>query len=69
MMISNKKQLITEGLAKKKNIYLEKTEKLEQLRFLQHGFRIDVAIIESAPVSVDTYADLERVRSLAMNNC
>ncbi|MCX7342958.1 MAG: 3-deoxy-manno-octulosonate cytidylyltransferase [Proteobacteria bacterium] len=45
--------------------YLEQTEKLEQLRFLQHGFRIDVVIIESAPVSVDTYADLEKVRSLA----
>lgn len=47
--------------------YLEKTEKLEQLRFLQHGFRVDVAIIESAPVSVDTHADLEKVRSLAMD--
>lgn len=49
--------------------YLEKTEKLEQLRFLQHGFRVDVAIIESAPVSVDTYADLEKVRSLAVDYC
>ena len=45
--------------------YLEQTEHLEQLRFLQHGFRIDVAIVESAPTSVDTHADLERVRSLA----
>ena len=45
--------------------YLEQTEKLEQLRFLQHGFRVDVVVIESAPVSVDTHADLEKVRSLA----
>jgi 3-deoxy-manno-octulosonate cytidylyltransferase (CMP-KDO synthetase) len=45
--------------------YLEQTERLEQLRFLQHGLRIDVAIVESAPASVDTNADLERVRSLA----
>ena len=47
--------------------YLEQTEKLEQLRFLQHGFRIDVAIVDSAPVSVDTQADLDRVRMMAQS--
>ncbi len=48
--------------------YLEQTERLEQLRFLQHGFRIDVAVVDSSPISVDTLPDLERVRALAQNN-
>ncbi len=43
--------------------YLEQTERLEQLRFLQHGFRVDVAIVDSTPISVDTLSDLERVRA------
>lgn len=45
--------------------YLEQTERLEQLRFLNYGFRIDVKIVDSAPLSVDTYTDLERVRKIA----
>ena len=45
--------------------YLEKTEQLEQLRFLNYGFRIDVKIVGSAPLSVDTYKDLELVRKIA----
>lgn len=45
--------------------YLEQTERLEQLRFLQRGFRIDVAVVDSTPISVDTLADLERVRATA----
>lgn len=40
---------------------LEISEKLEQLRALAHGMRIDVKIIEkSAPFGVDTQADLEK---------
>lgn len=46
--------------------YLELTERLEQLRFLQHGFRIDVAIVDEPPVSVDTQADLDKVRKMAV---
>lgn len=42
---------------------LEKREKLEQLRALEAGMRIDVRQVESVPMSVDTPADLERVRS------
>lgn len=45
--------------------YLEQTERLEQLRFLQQGFRIDVAVVDSTPISVDTLSDLERVRATA----
>jgi 3-deoxy-manno-octulosonate cytidylyltransferase (CMP-KDO synthetase) len=43
---------------------LESTEKLEQLRALEHGMRIHlVRLTESPPAGVDTAADLERVRA------
>jgi 3-deoxy-manno-octulosonate cytidylyltransferase (CMP-KDO synthetase) len=43
---------------------LELRERLEQLRALEAGMRIDVAIVESAPLGVDTLDDLERARTL-----
>jgi 3-deoxy-manno-octulosonate cytidylyltransferase (CMP-KDO synthetase) len=43
---------------------LEQREKLEQLRALEAGMRIDVALVDMAPFGVDTPADLERARSL-----
>lgn len=43
---------------------LEKREKLEQLRALEAGMRIDVKAVASVPMSVDTPADLERVRAV-----
>jgi 3-deoxy-manno-octulosonate cytidylyltransferase (CMP-KDO synthetase) len=44
---------------------LETTEKLEQLRALEHGLRIYVvALQEAPPAGVDTPEDLERVRAL-----
>lgn len=43
---------------------LEKRERLEQLRALEAGMRIDVAIIEEVPLGVDTPADLERARAM-----
>lgn len=43
---------------------LEKREKLEQLRALEAGMRIDVAVVDTVPLGVDTPADLERARSL-----
>jgi 3-deoxy-manno-octulosonate cytidylyltransferase (CMP-KDO synthetase) len=43
---------------------LEMTEKLEQLRALEHGMHIQlVALSESPPAGIDTPADLERVRA------
>jgi 3-deoxy-manno-octulosonate cytidylyltransferase (CMP-KDO synthetase) len=42
--------------------HLEKREKLEQLRALEDGMRIDVAIVDTVPLGVDTPADLERAR-------
>jgi 3-deoxy-manno-octulosonate cytidylyltransferase (CMP-KDO synthetase) len=43
---------------------LEQREKLEQLRALEAGMRIDVAIIDSVPLGVDTPEDLARARVL-----
>ena len=43
---------------------LEKRERLEQLRALEAGMRIDVALVDEVPLGVDTPADLERARSL-----
>ena len=43
---------------------LELAERLEQLRVLEHGYRLRTVLIPDAPVGVDTPADLERVRRL-----
>lgn len=43
---------------------LEVREKLEQLRALENGLRIDAALVDTVPVGVDTPADLERARRL-----
>ena len=43
---------------------LERRERLEQLRALENGMRIDVAIVDGQPLGVDTPADLERARAL-----
>lgn len=43
---------------------LEKREKLEQLRALEAGMRIEVAVVDTVPLGVDTPADLERARAL-----
>lgn len=41
---------------------LEQREKLEQLRALENGMRIDAAIVNTVPLGVDTPADLEKAR-------
>ncbi|WP_232628526.1 3-deoxy-manno-octulosonate cytidylyltransferase [Methylobacterium sp. Leaf118] len=43
---------------------LERREKLEQLRALEAGMRIDAALVTDLPLGVDTPADLERARAL-----
>ncbi|MGH6928062.1 MAG: 3-deoxy-manno-octulosonate cytidylyltransferase [Dongiaceae bacterium] len=43
---------------------LERRERLEQLRALEAGMRIDVALVDSAPFGVDTPADLARARAI-----
>ena len=43
---------------------LEQREKLEQLRALEAGMRIDVALVDAVPLGVDTPADLEKARAM-----
>ena len=43
---------------------LELQEKLEQLRALEAGMRIDITIVDTVPRGVDTPADLETARSI-----
>jgi 3-deoxy-manno-octulosonate cytidylyltransferase (CMP-KDO synthetase) len=43
---------------------LEQREKLEQLRALENGMRIDCALVDTVPLGVDTPADLDRAREL-----
>jgi 3-deoxy-manno-octulosonate cytidylyltransferase (CMP-KDO synthetase) len=47
---------------------LEKQEKLEQLRALEAGMRIDVTIVDAVPRGVDTPADLETARRMLANS-
>ena len=42
----------------------EQREKLEQLRALDAGVRIDVAVVKSVPLGVDTPEELEKARQL-----
>jgi 3-deoxy-manno-octulosonate cytidylyltransferase (CMP-KDO synthetase) len=42
---------------------LEQREKLEQLRALEAGMTINVAVVDTVPLGVDTAADLERARA------
>lgn len=44
---------------------LEIAERLEQLRALEHGYRIRVVEVESESWGIDTLADLERFRKLS----
>ena len=43
---------------------LEMREKLEQLRAIEAGMRIDVTIVDSVPLGVDTPADLDAARRM-----
>lgn len=52
------------SFANLKETTLEKKEKLEQLRWLENGNQIKVAITRENSVSVDTQEDVEKVRKL-----
>ena len=51
-----------EKFVKLKPSPLEIREKLEQLRAIEAGMRIDVSIVDTLPLGVDTKEDLERAR-------
>ena len=42
----------------------EQREKLEQLRALDAGMRIDVAVVKSVPLGVDTPEELKKARKM-----
>ena len=50
--------------AKLERTPLETAEQLEQLRALEHGFRIRVVEVESASWGIDTPADLEKFKAV-----
>lgn len=43
---------------------LEKRERLEQLRAIEDGMRIDIIIVDDVPLGVDTPHDLDRARAM-----
>ena len=43
---------------------LERRERLEQLRALENGMRIDAALVATSPLGVDTPSELERARAI-----
>ena len=43
---------------------LERRERLEQLRALEAGMRIDAIAVDDVPLGVDTPEDLERARAM-----
>jgi 3-deoxy-manno-octulosonate cytidylyltransferase (CMP-KDO synthetase) len=43
---------------------IERRERLEQLRALENGMRIDAAVVGAIPLGVDTPEDLKRARTL-----
>ena len=45
---------------------LERRERLEQLRALEAGMRIDAVLVDTVPLGVDTPADLTRARSILL---
>jgi 3-deoxy-manno-octulosonate cytidylyltransferase (CMP-KDO synthetase) len=47
---------------------LERQEKLEQLRALEAGMRIDITIVDTVPRGVDTPPDLETARQILSKN-
>lgn len=43
---------------------LERRERLEQLRAVEDGMRIDIIVVDDVPLGVDTPHDLERARAM-----
>lgn len=50
-----------EKFSKMETSYLERTEKLEQLRIIENGYKIKTVIIKKDSPSVDTIQDIERL--------
>lgn len=46
----------------------EMAEKLEQLRALQNGMKIKIAVVDNVPVGIDTAEDFEKFRKMVEGN-
>ncbi len=58
------RKAVLEAIARLKPTPLEEIEKLENLRFLQHGYKIKMLTVNDISVGIDTPADLEKARKL-----
>lgn len=56
-----------EKFVKLTDSHLETTEKLEQLRALEHNMEIDVYVVDENPINVDTSVGLDRAREFYKN--
>jgi 3-deoxy-manno-octulosonate cytidylyltransferase (CMP-KDO synthetase) len=59
---------VLQKIAKLKQGELEMTESLEQLRWLENGFKIKTAITEHQSIGIDTPEDLSQALQLLKNN-
>jgi 3-deoxy-manno-octulosonate cytidylyltransferase (CMP-KDO synthetase) len=55
---------VLQAITKLKPSTLEKAEKLEQLRWLENGYKIKTAITTHTNFGIDTPADLEEILNL-----
>ncbi|MEA1953862.1 MAG: 3-deoxy-manno-octulosonate cytidylyltransferase [Campylobacterota bacterium] len=58
------KKAFLQEYATMEQTYLEKLEKLEQLRVLEYGYKIQMIETDYEPVGVDIQEDLEKVREI-----
>ena len=58
---------ILEKITSLKASSLEKAEKLEQLRWLENGFKIKIAVTEFESLGIDTPEDLQKAKTLLGN--
>ncbi|KPK32658.1 MAG: hypothetical protein AMS24_03565 [Chlamydiae bacterium SM23_39] len=56
-----KKNFLLKILPFLKETPLQKLEDLEQLKILEHGYKIKVSIVEENPLSIDTKEDIKKV--------
>lgn len=66
-MYAYKKEVL-QKISKLKQSELEQSESLEQLRWLENGFKIKTAITEHQSIGIDTPEDLELALQLFKNN-